>query len=133
MQLALQNGIIYIKPGAADEAIVKGLPDVKFDRKFSAWKAPATLEMLDRLQHIVTLPQALKAERQRLQTIQDNVDCERLNADPVPLFDYPVKAKLFTHQIKGANMCMYLFGWKGKGDDLMTSQNKGFGLLFEMG
>ena len=111
MQLALFNGNIYIKTSKEEYPIVKGLPNVKFDKSKLAWVTPATLEMLDRLQRIVKLPETLEAERQRMRTVQNKVDHERLNEHPEPMYNYPVKVKLFTHQIRGANMCMHLFGW----------------------
>ena len=111
MQLALYDDTIYIKTTKEEYTIVKSLPNVKFDKRRLAWYCPCTLEMLNRLSRLVKLTAPLEAERIRLQHIQDNVDKERLNQSPAPMFKYPVKVKLFNHQIRAANMAMYEFGW----------------------
>lgn len=111
MQLALKDNTIYIKTTKDDVYIVKGLPGVKFDKKRLCWVTPCTLEMLDRLQRIVTLPPDLESERRHLRAVQTNIDTERLKESPSPMYDYPVKVKLFTHQVRAANMAMYEFGW----------------------
>ena len=41
---------------------------------------------------------------------RDRIEAERFNPDPVPLVHYPVKAKLYKHQLRGANMAMLVFG-----------------------
>ena len=111
MQLALCNDTIYIKTTKDEYPIVKGLPGVKFDKKNLAWVTPCTLEMLDRLQRLVKLPPVLEAERQKRREVQNNVDKEMLCEKPKAMFDYPVKVKLFEHQVRGANMAMYEFEW----------------------
>ncbi len=107
MKLALANGNVYIQNTKAEYPIVKGLPNAKFDKKIKAWVVPATLDILDRLQRFVKLTPKLEAERQRLQRKQALIDKERMDEEPVPLVDYPVKVKLFRHQIRGANMALY--------------------------
>lgn len=111
MQLALFNEQIYIKTTKEEYPIVKGLPGVKFDKKNLAWVTPCTLEMLDRLQRLVKLPPVLENERQKRRLVQDNVDRERLCEKPTEMYPYPVKVKLFEHQVRAANMAMYEFGW----------------------
>jgi len=107
MKIALYGDKIYLRNTQAEYPIIKGLPNAKFDKKISAWEVPKTLDMLDRIQRFVKLPPAVEAERQRLRRKQERIDAERLNDKPEPLLKYPVKANLFQHQIRGANMAMY--------------------------
>lgn len=109
MKLALSDGMIYIRNTKEEYPIIKGLPSAKYDKKLQAWAVPATADMLDRLQRFVKLPPALEQERQRLKRKQERIDTERLNDTPTPLVDYPVKVKLFQHQVRACNMAMYAF------------------------
>ena len=64
---------------------------------------------------LVPLPQSIKEERDLLNDIQKAVDEERvLPADDMkPLVKYPVKKKLFAHQVRAANMAALVFGLVG--------------------
>lgn len=107
MKLALANGNIYIRNTKEEYPIVKGLPNAKYDKRLQAWEVPATAEMLERLRRFKKLPPALETERMRLKHKQELIDAERMKDDPIPLVDYPVKVKLFKHQVRAANMAMY--------------------------
>jgi SNF2 family DNA or RNA helicase len=65
---------------------------------------------------------------ERLGKTRREIDAERLVEDPAPLLPYPVKANLYKHQIRGANMALRAFGAL----DAKTPGG-GFGELFEMG
>jgi hypothetical protein len=39
------------------------------------------------------------------------VDRERIRAEPVPLYKYPVKLPLYKHQVRGVNMALLTFGF----------------------
>lgn len=113
MKLALANDKIYIQASKQEYPIVKGLPNARFDKKTMAWIIPNTLEMLDRIQRLVKLPEKMECERQRLRVKQELIDRERLTAEPKPLRKYPVKVSLFQHQVRGANMALYAFDLEG--------------------
>ena len=113
MKLALSGGNIYIRNTKDEYPIVKGLPNAKYDKKLQAWTVPATADMLGRLKRFVKLPPILEQELQRLKRKQERIDTERLNDTPTPLVDYPVKVKLFQHQVRGANMAMYALELEG--------------------
>ena len=107
MQLALLGEKIYIKNNRDEYAIVKGLPNAKYNKKLKAWEVPATLDMLNRLNSIVKLTVNLEQERERLFRKQTAIDAARMEKDPVPIMKYPVKVSLFKHQIRAANMAMF--------------------------
>ena len=48
--------------------------------------------------------------KQRLNEIAQAVDRERMEAEPDPLYKYPVKYPLFKHQTRAANMALITFG-----------------------
>lgn len=107
MKLALFQGKIYIQNTKEEYEIVKGLPNSRFDKKKSAWVVPLNLEMLERLQKGLKLPDKLELERQRLQKKQMLIDKERMVKKPIPLREFPVKIKLYEHQVRAVNMALY--------------------------
>lgn len=107
MKIAIFGDKIYLKNSKEEYPIIKSLPNARFDKKILAWEIPNTLDMLERLKRFVKLPPAAEAERKRLKHKQDCINAERLNQNPKPLCNYPVKVSLFQHQIRGANMAMY--------------------------
>ncbi len=111
MKMALKNGQILIKDADKMQfTIIKSWNKMRWIKAEQMLSGPAESELLNKLAGLVRLPPVIEAERQRLNAIQDAVDAERMNEDPVPLCDYPVKKKLFKHQLRGANMCMMIFG-----------------------
>jgi SNF2 family DNA or RNA helicase len=89
---------------------------------------PVSLNLLDGLARYYKLPADMETKRQRLGKTRREIDAERLAEDPAPLLPYPVKANLYKHQIRGANMALRAFGAL----DAKTPGG-GFGELFEMG
>ncbi len=81
-----------------------------WDKKKQMLIGDVSLELLETLNSIIRLPDRIKAEYIRLKRIQEAIDKERLNEDPVPLVKYPVKLPLFKHQIRGANLALLAFG-----------------------
>lgn len=135
MLMALQGSSLFVKePTAAEMQTLRGW-GMKWERKSQTLTAPATLELLDRLATIVRLPPAAQARRQSMQSIQTAVERERNTAVPAPLTDYPVRANLFAHQVRAANMCMLTFGWAApRGGGPVSKEDgagHGFGFLFE--
>ena len=97
---------------------------LRWNRAARTYSAPVTLDLLDALAQIFPLPDTVGAERQRLAGIARQLDAQRAASEPVPLTSYPVRAKLFRHQVRAANMALI---------QLASKSSAGFGLLFEMG
>lgn len=72
---------------------------------------PLTIENLEKIQNFSRgqMPESFCRELRRLRAKKDRLDNERLREDVVPIYDYPVKVKLFKHQLRGANMAMITF------------------------
>lgn len=149
MQQKIEDRIIFVKPTKEEEAIIKNWRMMKKDKKKEYWYGEISRPLLENLQRNGGLiPPARKILNDML-AVQKAVDTERVKPDKEikPRYKYPVKAKLFTHQIRAANMALMIFGilppeeWSRRNGEnsesisgLMASQNgKGFGLLFEMG
>lgn len=111
MKMALKDGQILIKDADNMQfTIIKSWNKMRWNKAEQMLQGPAEIELLNRLAGLVRLPEQIEAERQRLNSIMDAVDRERLKAEPVPLYKYPVKYPLFKHQIRGANMALITFG-----------------------
>lgn len=111
MKMALKDGQILIKDADNMQfSILKSWGKLRWSKAEQMLYGPADGELLNKLAGLVRLPANIEAERQRLNRIQDAVDQERMNDDPVPLYKYPVKMSLFKHQTRGANMALITFG-----------------------
>lgn len=97
---------------------------LRWNKAARTYSAPVTLDLLDVLAQIFPLPDTVEAERRRLASIARQLDAQRAASEPVPLTSYPVRAKLFRHQVRAANMALI---------QLSSKPSAGFGLLFEMG
>ena len=97
---------------------------LRWNKAARTYSAPVTLDLLDVLAQIFPLPDTVEVERRRLAGIARQLDAQRAAAEPVPLTAYPVRAKLFRHQVRAANMALI---------QLSSKPSTGFGLLFEMG
>ena len=82
---------------------------MKWSRQTQMMSGELSLEILDRLAKMVHLPPAAEEKRQELRRIQKAVDRERSLPDPAPLASYPVKKKLYSHQVRAANMALLVF------------------------
>jgi hypothetical protein len=91
--------------------VIKSWNKMKWNRQKQELSGVADLELLDKLASIVKLPPSIEAKRVNLRAVQDAVDRERMNQDPVPFMDYPVKLPLFKHQVRAANMALMVFGF----------------------
>lgn len=112
MKMALQgNTLIIIEADNIQFTVIKSWGKMRWDKKTQQLSGIADIELLDKLASIVKLPPAIAKRREELHAVQDAVDRERVNEDPKPMTDYPVKLSLFKHQIRGANMCLLTFGW----------------------
>lgn len=97
---------------------------LRWNKTARTYSAPVTLDLLDVLAQIFPLPDTVEAERRRLAGIARQLDAQRAASEPVPLTSYPVRAKMFRHQVRAANMALI---------QLSSKPSAGFGLLFEMG
>ena len=97
---------------------------LRWNRRERTYSAPVSLDLLDTLAGIFPLPDFIEAERRRLAGVARELDAQRAAAEPAPLVPYPVRARLFRHQVRAANMALI---------QLASKPSAGFGLLFEMG
>jgi len=115
MRMKMQDGILYLAPDNASEAAaLKSWNQAKWDKGYRCWTALVSLEILDKLSALQNkpLPDYIEAERTSLRAVQDAVDEERMRPEDEvkPLYPYPVKKPLYTHQIRAGNMCLLTFG-----------------------
>lgn len=114
MKMKMENGYIYIIEADAtqSETLKSWNYMIKWDKRNKWWKGAASLEFLGRLSGLVSLPETIKAEYQHMEAVQKAVDAERVKAAEKvkPFVKYPVRKKLYTHQVRAANMCLLTFG-----------------------
>lgn len=131
MKMALRDGHVLIREATREQrdALREGGP-VRWSKEDNALSAPANLEFLEFLAGLCKLPGKLEVERRRLKEAADAMEKLRSDPDPKALYPYPVKATLFQHQIRAANMALTSFGF---GNREAPELGGGFGFLFEMG
>ena len=110
MTLKMQDGQIVLGNIGPYYNTIKSWGLMTYHKPTQTLRGSASIELLDNLAALGKLPSDLETERRRLRAIKDAVDAERNNPAPVPFVKYPVKVKLFAHQLRGANMCMLTFG-----------------------
>lgn len=129
MKIALIRGVVTIAElSNLDFQRLKNISGLRWNRTTRCMVGPVSLNLLDGLARHYKLPADMETKRQRLGKTRREIDAERLAEDPAPLLPYPVKANLYKHQIRGANMALRAFGAL----DAKTPGG-GFGELFEMG
>lgn len=129
MKIALIRGVVTIAElNNLDFQRLKNISGLRWNRTTRCMVGPVSLNLLDGLARFYKLPADMETKRQRLGKTRREIDAERLVEDPAPLLPYPVKANLYKHQIRGANMALRAFGAL----DAKTPGG-GFGELFEMG
>lgn len=112
MKMALKdNTLILVDIDNVQFAAIKSWNKMKWDKASRSLRGAADIELLDKLAGLVRLPPTVEQRRQELHAVQDAVDRERVNPDPAPFYQYPVKMPLYAHQVRGANMCLLTFGW----------------------
>lgn len=111
MKMALQdNTIRIIEADNVQFTVIKSWQKMRWDKKSQMLIGTADKDLLDSLAGICRLPPAIESIRQRMHAVQDAVDRERINPNPEPLYDFPVKVPLYKHQIRGADMALLTFG-----------------------
>lgn len=129
MKIALIRGVVTIAElSNLDFQRLKNISGLRWNRTTRCMVGPVSLNLLDGLARYYKLPADMETKRQRLGKTRREIDAERLVEEPAPLLPYPVKANLYKHQIRGANMALRAFGAL----DAKTPGG-GFGELFEMG
>lgn len=129
MKIALIRGVVTIAElSNLDFQRLKNISGLRWNRTTRCMVGLVSLNLLDGLARYYKLPADMETKRQRLGKTRREIDAERLAEDPAPLLPYPVKANLYKHQIRGANMALRAFGAL----DAKTPGG-GFGELFEMG
>lgn len=129
MKIALIRGVVTIAElSNLDFQRLKNISGLRWNRTTRCMVGPVSLNLLDGLARYYKLPADMETKRQLLGKTRREIDAERLAEDPAPLLPYPVKANLYKHQIRGANMALRAFGAL----DAKTPGG-GFGELFEMG
>ena len=83
---------------------------MEYNRKTGSFTAPIGDEILQKIHDNGWLPGPYEAERQRRIQVHAAVDRERIKEDPKPAVRFPVKASLYKHQIRAANMALIMFG-----------------------
>lgn len=125
MKIAMKEGrIVLAEIEQARMDRLKKTRMLRWNKADRTYSAPVSLDLLNTLAGIFRLPDFVEKERRKLDYMARRLEGERNAAKPLPLVHYPVKAELFQHQVRAANMAMIQFAAK---------QPAGFGLLFEMG
>ena len=125
MKVAIKDGRIIlaqIEQARMDKLKKTGM--LRWNKAARTYSAPVTLDLLDVLAQIFPLPDTVEAERRRLAGIARQLDAQRAASEPVPLTSYPVRAKLFRHPVRAANLAP---------SQLSSKPSAGFGLLVGMG
>lgn len=135
MKIAIKDGDIILREMTSDQYnIIKSWNSMKWVKAQQCLQGRASMTLLDKLTIFGKLPPNIEAYRQGLHKTADLVNAERNAAEPRPFITYPVTKSLFRHQTRASNMALLTFGYEPSRDDFKnTDQNKGFGLLFEMG
>lgn len=111
-------------------AIISSWNLMKWDKQKQRLTGTATLELLEKLSELTGLPTGgginpktgkpypnIAEYYQQLRRVREAVDTERLEENPIPIYDPPVKSNLYKHQIRGYNMALLTFGWAEPGGD----------------
>lgn len=111
MKMAIKDGQLLIKDVDNYQfQVIKSWNKMRWDKADKMLYAPVEAELLNKLSALVKLPPLIEEERKRMNSITAAVDAERMNEHPEPMYPYPVKLKLFDHQVRAANMAMMTFG-----------------------
>ena len=111
MKMALKDGKVLIKDADSTQgAVIRSWNRMRWNKSLKLFEGDLSGDLLDRLEKLVKLPQAIEEERQAIHRVQRAVDQERARKDPEPLVRYPVTKQLYKHQVRAANMALITFG-----------------------
>lgn len=108
----IEGGLIYVKADKEQDAVIRTWHLMKKDKEKGYWYGIISKQLLLNLQRNGGLIPPAKRLLDQMLTVQEAVDEERVKPDKdvKPMYRYPVKAKLYTHQIRAANMALMTFG-----------------------
>ena len=111
MRIKMGDGMItLIECNAQQTSVIRSWGKMEYNRKTSSFTAPIGDEILQKLHDKGWLPGPYAEELQRRKRVRAAVDKERIKEDPHPEARFPVKASLYKHQIRAANMALITFG-----------------------
>lgn len=119
MKMKVENGMIYIIEVSPEQnAIFKSWSQIRYNRTKKWYEGLVSAELLNKMARNWRLPPVIEEERRRFNLIQEAVDRERVKPDEElrPMAKYPVKKKLFKHQMRAANMALLTFGLVDPGE-----------------
>lgn len=123
MMIALDKGRILIKDeDTVQRAIITSWGKMRRDRRTKLLVGDCDLELMNKLAEIINLPPKIEKLRQKLNTIQNRVDEERIKENPEALYPYPVTKKLYQHQVRAANMALLTFEMAASGAEELTKK-----------
>lgn len=124
MKMALKGHTLSITD--ADQvqfSIIQSWNLMRYDRQTKSLIGNANIDLLEKLSSITTLPSGgispktgkpypnIAEYYETLRKQRKAIDKERLEEEPTPIYEPPVKSSLYKHQIRGYNMAMITFGW----------------------
>ena len=111
MKMAIKDGKLILAELSGEQVLrIRNWGTMTWNKTRGTMTGKADFENLSRLSKMVRLPEVYQTYLDELKARRDRIESERFNPDPVPLVHYPVKAKLYKHQLRGANMAMLVFG-----------------------
>lgn len=111
MRIKMGEGkITLIECNQQQTSVIRSWGKMEYNRKTGSFTAPIGDEILQKIHDNGWLPGPYEAERQRRIRVHAAVDRERIKEDPKPAVRFPVKASLYKHQIRAANMALIMFG-----------------------
>ena len=118
MKLSIQKNNLVAGGLTNDQyTVIRTWNLMRWDRTAKAMIGKVSIELLERFKIFGRLPQHLAEMLEDLRQREHLVATAKLEEDPKPLTDFPVKTALFKHQIRGVNCALLTFGWDPeKGD-----------------
>lgn len=107
--------LIEVPPSRA--AQLKKGGRMQWDRAGEAFAAPASLGLLEYLETLFPLPGPYAKTLEQMRRNRAAAERERAKEEPAALCPYPVKRRLYAHQIRAANMALLNFGILEAADD----------------
>lgn len=110
MQIAIKGYNIYIKEFTRTQYdVISQWKHMKWNSSLKMLVGLADIETLDKLKKFTGLPVAMEKKRLKMKGKAKLIDRERLKEKSTPLLKYPVKANLYEHQVRAANMALLQF------------------------
>lgn len=100
---------IYLKGIAPNETDLYKQMGFSYNRLLKVFEAMPSIGTISELEKRIKLPTRLLELKNKLEKIQGEVDRVRLSDKPIPLIKPPVRANLYSHQIKALNMALTIF------------------------